>query len=64
MANVRIGCSGWIYRSWKGVFHPPDCPQRRWLAAWRREADVFGYFDNDWEACAPRNARRLQQLLR
>lgn len=32
MASVRIGCSGWIYRSWaNGVFYPPGCPQRRWL---------------------------------
>lgn len=32
MASVRIGCSGWIYRSWaNGVFYPPRCPQRRWL---------------------------------
>jgi uncharacterized protein YecE (DUF72 family) len=34
------------------------------LARWRREADVFAYFNNDWEGFAPRNARRLQQLLR
>jgi uncharacterized protein YecE (DUF72 family) len=31
MANVRIGCSGWIYRSWKDDFYPKGCPQRRWL---------------------------------
>lgn len=32
MASVRIGCSGWIYRSWaNGAFYPPRCPQRRWL---------------------------------
>lgn len=29
------------------------------LAAWRRERDVFAYFNNDWEAFAPRNARAL-----
>ncbi|HEY4097803.1 MAG TPA: DUF72 domain-containing protein [Baekduia sp.] len=31
MAKVRIGCSGWIYRSWKDDFYPAGCPQRRWL---------------------------------
>jgi uncharacterized protein YecE (DUF72 family) len=31
MPPVRIGCSGWIYRSWAGDFYPPRCPQRRWL---------------------------------
>jgi uncharacterized protein YecE (DUF72 family) len=31
MASVRIGCSGWNYRSWAGDFYPRGCPQRRWL---------------------------------
>jgi uncharacterized protein YecE (DUF72 family) len=31
MAPVRIGCSGWIYRSWANDFYPPRCPQSRWL---------------------------------
>jgi uncharacterized protein YecE (DUF72 family) len=29
----------------------------------RRRAAVFAYFNNDWEGFAPRNARRLGQLL-
>jgi len=40
------------------------------LVAWaaritelRRRAEVFAYFNNDWEAFAVRNARRLQRLL-
>lgn len=31
MANVRIGCSGWIHRSWAGDFYPKGVPQRLWL---------------------------------
>src|SRR3954453_6212856 len=31
MAPVRIGCSGWNYRSWAGDFYPRGCPPRRWL---------------------------------
>ena len=31
MAPVRIGCSGWIYKSWARDFYPERCPQRRWL---------------------------------
>ena len=30
----------------------------------RREAEVFAYFNNDWEAFAPRNALRLRTLAR
>jgi uncharacterized protein YecE (DUF72 family) len=39
---------------------------REWasrLRAVREEAEVFAYFNNDWEAFAPRNALRLRALL-
>jgi uncharacterized protein YecE (DUF72 family) len=28
---VRVGISGWRYAGWRGVFYPPDLPQRREL---------------------------------
>ena len=30
-AQLRIGCSGWNYTSWKGRFYPADMPASRWL---------------------------------
>ena len=39
---------------------------REWAArirALRAQAEVFAYFNNDWEGFAPRNARRLRALL-
>jgi uncharacterized protein YecE (DUF72 family) len=30
-ARVRVGCSGWEYRHWRGSFYPRDLPQSRWL---------------------------------
>jgi uncharacterized protein YecE (DUF72 family) len=35
---VRIGCSGWQYRDWRGVLYPEGMGQPRWL---RRYAEVF-----------------------
>ena len=35
----------------------------RKIRGWRRRADVYAYFNNDWEAFAPRNAETLQRLL-
>jgi uncharacterized protein YecE (DUF72 family) len=29
--EVRIGCSGWNYASWRETFYPPRLPARRWL---------------------------------
>ncbi len=36
---------------------------RQRLAGWRSSVEVFVYFNNDWEAFAVRNARRLRQQL-
>jgi uncharacterized protein YecE (DUF72 family) len=32
LASIRIGISGWRYAPWRGVFYPPDLPQRAELA--------------------------------
>jgi uncharacterized protein YecE (DUF72 family) len=34
---------------------------RRRIARWRSEVEVFAYFNNDWKAYAPRNARWLAE---
>ena len=31
MRSVRIGCSGWVYRDWRGTFYPEGLAQRSWL---------------------------------
>ncbi len=28
---VRVGCSGWVYRDWRGIVYPEHLPQRRWF---------------------------------
>ena len=30
-APIRIGCSGWQYRHWRGRFYPANLPVDRWL---------------------------------
>jgi uncharacterized protein YecE (DUF72 family) len=36
---------------------------RRRIAAWRARVEVYAYFNNDWQAFAPRDARRLASGL-
>jgi len=31
MPKYRIGCSGFLYDSWRGVFYPEDLPHKEWL---------------------------------
>ena len=35
----------------------------RRLAQWRRQTEVFAYFNNDWRGYALENARRLKRSL-
>src|SRR3954467_10021654 len=29
--EARVGCSGWMYKDWRGVVSPEKLPQRRWF---------------------------------
>lgn len=39
-ANVRIGCSGWNYKSWRGPFYARELTPSRWLAYYSRHFDT------------------------
>ena len=39
-AEVRIGCSGWQYRHWRGDFYPEDLAQDRWLEFYAERFDT------------------------
>ncbi|MGC8873614.1 MAG: DUF72 domain-containing protein [Chloroflexia bacterium] len=32
----HIGTSGWVYPHWRGIFYPPELPQRAWFAYYAR----------------------------
>ena len=36
---ARVGCSGWVYRDWRGVVYPEGLPQRRWFEHYARHFD-------------------------
>lgn len=44
MPTTRVGCSGWSYDDWKGVFYPTDAPAGEYLA---RYARVFSAVEVD-----------------
>jgi uncharacterized protein YecE (DUF72 family) len=37
---VRIGCSGWVYKHWRGLFYPVGLPQSRWFQRYAEEFDT------------------------
>ena len=37
---IRIGCSGWNYRHWRGLFYPEGLPVKRWFAHYAETFDT------------------------
>jgi uncharacterized protein YecE (DUF72 family) len=37
---IRVGCSGWMYRDWRGVVYPDKLPARRWLEWYAEHFDT------------------------
>ncbi|MCU1460205.1 MAG: hypothetical protein JWO37_280 [Acidimicrobiales bacterium] len=31
VGRARVGCSGWMYRDWRGVVYPPALPTKKWF---------------------------------
>ncbi|MGH9163270.1 MAG: DUF72 domain-containing protein [Vicinamibacteraceae bacterium] len=38
--RLFVGCSGWEYKQWRGVFYPNDVARRRWLAYYASQFDT------------------------
>ncbi len=40
MKPIRVGCSGWMYDSWRGRLYPEREPKRRWLELYAQHFDT------------------------
>jgi uncharacterized protein YecE (DUF72 family) len=38
--SVRVGCSGWSYRDWRGVVYPAEAPAQRWFELYAERFDT------------------------
>jgi len=38
--QIRIGCSGWQYKHWRGDFYPAGLPQSKWFAHYAAHFDT------------------------
>ena len=38
--GIHVGCSGWVYRHWRGSFYPEGLPQKRWFERYAEEFDT------------------------
>jgi uncharacterized protein YecE (DUF72 family) len=37
---VHIGCSGWVYKHWRGILYPEGLPQRLWFDRYAQDFDT------------------------
>src|SRR3954451_9951920 len=40
VSKVHIGCSGWVYKHWRGILYPEGLPQKRWFERYAEEFDT------------------------
>ncbi|HEY8591263.1 MAG TPA: DUF72 domain-containing protein [Sphingomicrobium sp.] len=38
--DIRIGCSGWVYKHWRDILYPKGLPQTRWFDRYAQEFDT------------------------
>jgi uncharacterized protein YecE (DUF72 family) len=47
MSTARVGCSGWVYKHWRGPVYPPDLPSKKWFghyAGWFNSVEINNSF--------------------
>jgi uncharacterized protein YecE (DUF72 family) len=40
VSQIRVGCSGWVYKHWRGLFYPEGLPQKRWFELYATEFET------------------------
>ena len=40
VSNIHVGCSGWVYKHWRGLLYPDGLPQRLWFDRYAQEFDT------------------------
>ncbi|HEX4807014.1 MAG TPA: DUF72 domain-containing protein [Conexibacter sp.] len=55
---IRIGCSGWVYASWRESFYPARLPQARWLEHYATQFDTVELNSTFYRLARPDAAAR------
>ena len=40
VSPIHVGCSGWVYKHWRGILYPEGLPQTRWFQRYAEEFDT------------------------
>jgi hypothetical protein len=39
-ASAYVGCSGWFYWKWRGIYYPDDLPTNKWFQHYAKRLDT------------------------
>jgi uncharacterized protein YecE (DUF72 family) len=61
-ARIHVGCSGWFYWKWRGLFYPAELPTDKWFAYYAKRFDTVEINASfySWPTVANVNAWRRQ----
>jgi uncharacterized protein YecE (DUF72 family) len=61
MARIRIGCSGWNYRDWRGRFYPEKMPAKNWFAFYAEHFDTVEINNSFYRLPTPETFRKWRE---
>lgn len=59
--RVHIGCSGWTYKHWRGIFYETGLPQKRWFERYAKEFDTVEINNSFYRLPAGSTFRRWRE---
>ncbi|KKW90974.1 DUF72 domain-containing protein [Sphingobium chungbukense] len=58
---IRIGCSGWNYRDWRGRFYPEETAAKNWFAFYAEQFDTVEINNSFYRLPAPETVDKWRE---
>ncbi|MCX8071242.1 MAG: DUF72 domain-containing protein [Candidatus Binatia bacterium] len=62
LAPIRIGCSGWQYTGWRGIFYPQTLPTTEWFSFYARTFDTVEINNTFYRMPTPEVVARWREM--
>ena len=59
--TAHVGCSGWVYKDWRGVVYPDALPQRRWFEHYASMFDTVEINNTFYRLPPPETVERWRE---
>ena len=59
--RIRVGCSGWQYKHWRGDFYPAELPTSRWFTQYARTFDTVEINNSFYRWPAPETFEKWRE---